>query len=75
VPRGQYVEIREEKPQNKYQENAPEYKTCKSVTAAIVADGADKGELRKICADPNCPVHHSERQTSRNNAKQREEQE
>jgi len=75
VPRGQYVEIREEKPQNKYQENAPEYKTCKSVTEAIVADGADKGELRKICADPNCPVHHPKRQTSRNDAKQREEQE
>jgi len=75
VPRNQYVEIREEKPQNKYQENAPEYKTCKSVTEAIVADGADKGELRKICADPNCPVHHPKRQTSRNDAKQREEQE
>jgi ParB family chromosome partitioning protein len=75
VPRSQYVEIREEKPQNKYQGNAPEYKTCKSVAEAIVADGADKGELRKICADPNCPVHHLKRQTSRNDAKQREEQE
>ena len=75
VPRSQYVEIREEKPQNKYQENAPEYKTCKSVTEAIVADGADKGELRKICADPNCPVHHPKRQSSRNDAKARQEQE
>lgn len=77
VPRNQYVEIRDEKPQNKYQENAPEYKTCKSVTEAIVADGADKGELRKICADPDCPVHHpkSKRQTSRNDAREREEQE
>jgi ParB family transcriptional regulator, chromosome partitioning protein len=77
VPRSQYVEIREDKPQNKYQENAPEYKTCKSVTEAIVVDGADKGELRKICADPNCPVHHpkSKRQTGRNDPKQREEQE
>lgn len=77
VSRGQYVEIREEKPQNKYQENEPEYKTCKSVTEAIVADGADKGELRRICADPNCPVHHPKpkRQTSRNDARQRQEQE
>jgi ParB family chromosome partitioning protein len=75
VPRGQYIEIREEKPQNKYQENALEYKTCKSVTEAIVADGADKGELRKICADPNCHVHRPKRQTSRNDAKARQEQE
>jgi ParB family transcriptional regulator, chromosome partitioning protein len=75
VPRSQYVEIRDEKPQNKYQENAPEYKTCKSMTEAIVADGADKGELRKICADPNCPVHHPKRQTSRDDAKWPQEQE
>ena len=65
VPRGQYVEIRQEKPKNKYQQEAPEYKTCKFVTQAIVADGADKGELRKVCANPNCPVHHPKKQQRR----------
>jgi ParB family chromosome partitioning protein len=64
LPRNQYVAIREDKPQNKYQQEAPEYKTCKSVTEAIVADGAGKGELRKVCADPNCPVHHPKRKPS-----------
>jgi ParB family transcriptional regulator, chromosome partitioning protein len=65
VPRGQYVEIRQEKPKNKFQKDAPEYKTCKFVTEAIVADGTEKGELRKVCANPECPVHHPKRQQHR----------
>ena len=65
VPRNQYVEIRQEKPKNKYQQEAPEYKTCKFVTQAIVADGTDKGELRKVCANPDCPVHHPKKQQRR----------
>jgi ParB family chromosome partitioning protein len=62
VPRNQYVEIRQEKPKNKYQQEAPEYKTCKFVTEAIVADGSEKGELRRVCANPDCPVHHPKKQ-------------
>jgi ParB family chromosome partitioning protein len=58
VPRNQYVEIRQDKPKNKYQQDAPEYKTCKYITEAIVADGSEKGEIRKVCANPECPVHH-----------------
>jgi ParB family chromosome partitioning protein len=42
LTRGQYVEIRQDKPKNKYQQEAPEYKTCKYVTEAIVADGTGK---------------------------------
>ncbi len=68
VPRGQYIQIRDEKPQNKYQQEAPEYKTCKSVTEAIIADGAGKGEIRKVCANLACPVHHPKRQTSKADA-------
>jgi ParB family chromosome partitioning protein len=68
VPRNQYVEIRQEKPNNKYQQDAPEYKTCKFVTEAIVADGADKGEIRKVCANPDCPVHHLKKQQRQTNA-------
>ena len=62
VPRNQYVEIRREKPKNKYQQDAPEYKTCKYTTEAIVADGSEKGEIRKVCANPDCPVHHPKKQ-------------
>ncbi len=65
VPRNQYVEIRQEKPKNKFQQDAPEYKTCKYVTEAIVADGSEKGELRKVCANPDCPVHHPKKKQQR----------
>jgi ParB family chromosome partitioning protein len=65
VPRNHYVEIRQEKPKNKYQQDAPEYKTCKYTTEAIVADGTDKGEIRKVCANPDCPVHHTKKQQRR----------
>jgi len=65
VPRNQYVEIRQEKPKNKYQQDAPEYKTCKFTTEAIVADGSEKGEIRKVCANPDCPVHHPKKQQRR----------
>ena len=68
VPRNQYVEIRQEKPKNKYQQDAPEFKTCKYTTEAIVADGADKGEFRKVCANADCPVHHPKKQQRRTDA-------
>lgn len=68
IPRNKYVEIREDKPQKKEQRDWPEYKTCKSATEAIVTEGSEKGELRKVCADPNCAVHHPKRQPSKADA-------
>jgi ParB family chromosome partitioning protein len=65
VPRNKYVEIRQEKPKNKFQQDAPEFKTCKYTTEAIVADGTEKGELRKVCANLDCPVHHPKKQQRR----------
>jgi ParB family chromosome partitioning protein len=65
VPRNQYVEIRQEKPKNKYQQDAPEYKTCNYTAEAIVADGTDKGEIRKVCVHPDCSVHHPKKQQRR----------
>ncbi|HET9790027.1 MAG TPA: ParB/RepB/Spo0J family partition protein, partial [Candidatus Angelobacter sp.] len=62
IPRNKYVEIKQEKPQSDKQRDWPEYKTCKSTTEAIITEGTEKGELRKICADPNCPVHHPKKQ-------------
>jgi ParB family chromosome partitioning protein len=58
LPRNKYVEIRPEKPTTKEEATRPEFKTCKHTTEAIVSDGIDKGELRKICTEPTCPVHH-----------------
>ena len=58
IPRSEYVEIRAEKPTNPKQADWPEYKTCKYTTEAIVTEGSDKGELSRICANADCPVHH-----------------
>jgi ParB family chromosome partitioning protein len=58
IPRNEYVEIRAEKPTNAKQAEWHEYKTCKFTTEAIVTEGSDKGELRRICANADCPVHH-----------------
>jgi ParB family chromosome partitioning protein len=59
VPRNKYVEIRAEKPTNPKQRDWPEYKTCKFTTEAIVTEGSEKGKLRRVCANPDCPVHHA----------------
>ncbi|MGC1869906.1 MAG: ParB/RepB/Spo0J family partition protein [Acidobacteriaceae bacterium] len=75
LPRNRYIEIKQEKPQNNKQRDWPEYKTCKSTTEAIITEGMEKGELRKICADPNCPVHHPKKQKPSADANGKAEQE
>jgi ParB family chromosome partitioning protein len=59
VPRNRYVEIRKEKPTKKEQANWPEYKTCKFTAEAIVTEGSDKGEIRRVCANSECPIHQA----------------
>jgi hypothetical protein len=65
IPRNKYVEIREEKPDTPEKAKRPEFKTRKYTTEAIVADGIDKGKLRKVCTEPTCPVHHPKKQTTK----------
>jgi ParB family chromosome partitioning protein len=65
IPRNKYVEIRQDKPQRKEQANSPEFKTCRYMADAIVTEGSEKGEQRKVCANPECPVHHSKKQQRR----------
>src|SRR5271156_3563175 len=62
LPRNKYIEIKKPDPKAKKQKDLPEYQTCKSMTEAIVTEGNEKGELRKNCADPECPVHHPKKQ-------------
>jgi ParB family transcriptional regulator, chromosome partitioning protein len=75
IPRNKYVEIREEKPDTPEKAKWPEFKTCKHTTEAIVSDGIDKGELRKVCTEPTCPVHHPKKQTQKADASFKAEQE
>jgi ParB family chromosome partitioning protein len=68
LPRNKYVDIRSEKPKTKEEAARPEFKTCKYTTEAIVTEGGEKGELRKVCASPDCPVHHPKKQQTRADA-------
>ena len=75
VPRNKYVEIHSEKPTNPKQRDWPEYKTCKFTTEAIVTEGSEKGELRRVCANPECTVHHARKQPTTADAVIKAEQE
>jgi ParB family transcriptional regulator, chromosome partitioning protein len=75
IPRNKYVEIRAEKPDSPEKAEWPEFKACKYTTEAIVSDGIDKGELRKVCTEPTCPVHHPKKQTPNADASFKAEQE
>jgi ParB family chromosome partitioning protein len=75
VPRNKYVEIRSEKPSNQKQKDWPEYKTCKFTTEAIVTEGSEKGEMRRICANAECPIHHARKPKAAPDANAKAEQE
>ena len=75
LPRNKYVEIRTEKPTNEKQRDWPEYKTCKFTTEAIVTEGTEKGELRTICANSECAIHHARKQKPATDATFKAEQE
>jgi ParB family chromosome partitioning protein len=75
VPRGKYVAILPEKPKEREQARRPEYKTCKFTTEAIIADGIGKGEVRKVCANPACPIHHPKKQQTNVDASFKAQQE
>lgn len=62
VPRGKYVAIHDEKPKDKYEAQRPQYKSCRYVSEAIIAEGDGKGTIHKVCANPACPVHHPKKQ-------------
>ena len=40
-----------------------------------MSDGIDKGELRKVCTEPNCPIHHPKKQAPKADASFKAEQE
>jgi ParB family chromosome partitioning protein len=75
VPRNKYVEVRSEKPTNPKQRDWPEYKTCKFTTEAIVTEGSEKGEMRRICANAECPIHHARKPKAAPDANAKAEQE
>jgi ParB family transcriptional regulator, chromosome partitioning protein len=75
LPRNKYTEIRAEKPSSKEEAKRPEFKTCKFTNEAIVTEGNEKGEIRKVCSNPACPIHHPAKPASRDDTKWKAEQE
>ena len=61
--RNRYVELQIKK--NKANGNAAKQpvtqKACEKMTDAIVMDGGNRGQIVKVCADPNCRTHHADR--------------
>jgi ParB family chromosome partitioning protein len=75
LPRNKYIEIKPQDPNAKKHRDWPEYQTCKSMTEAIVTEGTEKGEIRKICANPECPVHRPKKQRPAGDVRIKAEQE
>jgi hypothetical protein len=75
LPRNKYTEIHAAMPSSKEEAKRPEFKTCKFFSEAIVTEGREKGELRKVCTNPACPVHHPAKQASRDDGNWKAKQE
>ena len=42
----------------------PKFKTCRFLAEAIVSEGIDKGEVRRVCDEADCPIHHPKKQST-----------
>jgi ParB family chromosome partitioning protein len=62
LPRNKYTAIRDDKPKSKDDAQRPEFKVCKFTTDAIITEGSDIGTIHKVCANPDCPIHHASKQ-------------
>jgi ParB family chromosome partitioning protein len=75
LPRNKYTAIRDDKPQKKEDAQRPEFKVCKFATDAIITEGSDIGTIHKVCANPECPIHHASKQRPATDAAFKAEQE
>ena len=48
---------------------------CKFATEAIITEGSDVGTIHKVCANPDCPIHHASKQRPATDAAFKAEQE
>ncbi len=74
ITRSKYVEIRADKPDTPEKAKQPEFKTCRFTAEAIVSEGIDKGEVRRVCAEADCPIHHPRKQSTKADASFKAEQ-
>jgi ParB family chromosome partitioning protein len=75
LPRNKYIAIRDDKPSRKEDAQRPEFKVCKFATTAIITEGSDIGTIHKVCANPDCPIHHARKERPATDAVFKAEQE
>jgi ParB family chromosome partitioning protein len=75
LPRNKYTAIRDDKPKKKEDAQRPEFKVCKYAADAIITEGSDIGTIHKVCANPDCPIHHASKQRPATDAAFKAEQE
>jgi len=75
LPRNKYTAIRDDKPQKKEDAQRPEFKVCRYAADAIIIEGSDIGTIHKVCANPDCPIHHATKQRPATDAAIKAEQE
>jgi len=74
--RNQYVEleIKKAKANGTASKLPVTQKPCDKMSEAIVMDGGKRGQTVKVCADPNCRVHHPNTPSPQQVAKERAEE-
>jgi len=75
LPRNKYTAIRDDKPTKKEDAQRPEFKVCRFATDAIITEGSDIGTIHKVCANPECPIHHARKERPATDAAFKAEQE
>jgi ParB family chromosome partitioning protein len=75
LPRNKYTAIHDDKPKSKEEAQRPEFKVCKYAADAIITEGSDIGTIHKVCANPDCPIHHASKQRPAADAAFKAEQE
>src|SRR5439155_59516 len=63
IGRNRYVElqIKKAKANGNLAKQPPFQRPCEKMADAIVMDGGNRGQVVKVCADPNCRVHYGDR--------------
>jgi ParB family chromosome partitioning protein len=61
LPRSRYVALQLTNPAKSKQPLSPYQKPCKHMAEAIVVDGSERGHTVKVCSEPSCAVHFTDR--------------
>ena len=74
--RNRYVELelKNGKTQSQVAKGPPAQKPCEKMNEAIVTDGGKRGQIVKVCADPNYRVHHGDKPSAQQLQRERAEE-